>query len=90
MSHIPCPECGDTNSSVRDSRFSPNPVPNIMRRRRCVCGHRYTTKEVVSEHRRGELLDLSALPPAVRLAIQVIARSMVKISLGNSREKRRG
>lgn len=39
-----CPECGDTNIGVTDSR--PH-AAGIRRRRRCTSDHRFTTLEVI-------------------------------------------
>lgn len=40
---ILCPECGDADSGVKDSRAQPD---GWRRRRLCACGHRFTTLEV--------------------------------------------
>jgi len=43
-----CPACGSAAHEVKDSR--PNAEENaIRRRRRCGCGHRFTTFEVLRE-----------------------------------------
>ncbi|EQA97254.1 hypothetical protein L286_23295 [Sphingobium sp. HDIP04] len=54
-----------------DSRSNPDPVPNIRRRRKCQCGQRFTTKEVVVDGmERRQMLDLSDLPLATRAAFR--------------------
>lgn len=42
-----CPCCGNPETGVKDSRSSGDAA--IRRRRRCDCGHRFTTYEIASE-----------------------------------------
>lgn len=44
---VRCPVCGDTESTVIDTR--PSPGGYTRRRRECPIGHRYTTEEFVRE-----------------------------------------
>lgn len=43
---IACPACGKVENGVKDSRANKSDT-SIRRRRRCVCGERFTTVEVV-------------------------------------------
>ena len=43
-----CPECGDEESKVIDSRPTEN---KVRRRRECIrCGYRFTTYEIIEEN----------------------------------------
>ncbi|MDF0544185.1 hypothetical protein PX699_17685 [Sphingobium sp. H39-3-25] len=53
---LPCPACGNPQSSTVDSRLSPEPLPHIRRGRKCECGHRYTTWEYIEDHTQPECL----------------------------------
>lgn len=42
-----CPSCGENNNQIYDSRYHTQKVK--WRRRKCICGHRFTTYEIPEE-----------------------------------------
>lgn len=48
MTGVLCPACGSAKTDVKDSRPQPG---GWRRRRRCACGHRFTTMELVVDER---------------------------------------
>ena len=76
MAGIPCPECGSTDHQVKDTR----PMSGYIRRRRkCECGHRFTTLEklhnspglaTIEKDLVSEALDEAAAVVRERLGLQ--------------------
>jgi len=64
---FPCPKCG-ARSGVIDSR--PTSDGGIRRRRRCRCGHRFTTREVTDDQ---------ALPGSIATRLRVRVMTLERL-----------
>lgn len=64
---VPCPLCGTQDAKVIDSRCLAS-MPEVRRRRACVCGFRYTTYERVQSSQTEILAEMKKIRALVNAA----------------------